>query len=888
MLKDGFNRLAEYLLQLNLFKTTSSTEETVVEERVLTRIYLVLLCCLLLAIGVGSASVVRTVSNNEYSPSMTRFQYLARKYPDTLQCPCSKAGIVYNKFLSTHVRFHQVCSSRFVTQSWINAAFAASHSFLSTGDHFRDTLTFFWQTVASLCQSSNQTWDGAMSDFGASYILSPKALTEEQIRSQADSDLRNHIASTEAKLSSTFGALQRSIAGNQFVSALATNFYLNRPTTPFEVWSSPGMSPRIFDDCSCIRMAGCPRPATVNDTRGEMVRVPGMIADCLVVDATLRSTLECYYDRACVSLLHGSDSASVKLLSSNANKYFSRNSTVQALLDKIFIDDLNIEIRFDPFYTQCQPAYCSYSYSHRFDKIFVVTTLIGVFGGLSLLLRHAVRLSAMAIQRFRKRGRTAQTSQETRVSAFEGGKCNNDSAKHVTIVGTCLGSLSGLDLVGRVKKLIEAIRQQLWSLNLFESEVAEGSVRDQERITTRVFLLALLGCCAIAGFYIFIVQQEQLNTVLHPSADEYRSLYENYGRSLLCPCSQLSVPYAKLLNVTYVLHQVCSSGMISAEWLNYLISFDPTPVASPTVARFATDFRIFGASYFQFLDTFCSLSSETIESEQTISRSKELINNNVLSPGIFSQQVNATIEAFVNTTLNRFTKMLAWIDMDNSVNQFLTGTNINFNAKLAGNEVLFEGVLVTVLYYISHEALDIGSTCSCTKDTSSCRLALLLFKNGTLLFDYARYFEEIPMGCIPYYGFSRSSIAWWYERDYIEDIRESYTYVIHSQSAPAVQPLNRSVSTRFYNRAVADLRNAMFVESTVKEAAIFDTFYSECAPKSCTYKIVRRREVFVALLLLISVCGGLARGLRFLIPLLSKCAFLCLEKWHSRNHTRRK
>ena len=423
MLKDGFNRLCQYLLQLNLFKTTSSNEETVVEERVLTRIYLVLLCCLLLAIGVGSASVVRTVSAIEYSPSIPQFEALAQKYPETLECPCSRAGIAYRIFLFTHVKLHQVCMSEFVTQSWIDAALAGSHSFLSTSDHFRDTLTFFWQTVASLCRISNQTWTSAISDFGASYILSPKALTEEQIRSQADSDLHNHIASTEVRLFSTVLALQRSIAGNQFVSALATNFFLGYPISDFGSWSTPQMAPRISDDCSCMRMAGCPRPATVNDTRGEAVRVPGMIADCLVVDATLASTLECYYDRACVSLLHGSDSASVKLLSSNGNTYFSRNSTVQALLDKIFIDDLNIEIRFDLFYGQCQPAYCSYSYSHRFDKIFVVTTLIGVFGGLSLLLRHAVRLSAMAALRFRKKGRTTQTSQESTISVPEPRKC---------------------------------------------------------------------------------------------------------------------------------------------------------------------------------------------------------------------------------------------------------------------------------------------------------------------------------------------------------------------------------------------------------------------------------------------------------------------------------
>ena len=424
-------------------------------------------------------------------------------------------------------------------------------------------------------------------------------------------------------------------------------------------------------------------------------------------------------------------------------------------------------------------------------------------------------------------------------------------------------------------------------MNLFESEVADENVRDLERITTRVFLLALLGCCAIAGFYIFIVRQEQLITVLHPTADEYRSLYENYGRSLLCPCSQISVPYAKLLNVTYVLHQVCSSGMVSAGWLDYLISFNPTQVYTVPKLQYLRDFRTYGETYFQFLDTFCSLARDTIESEQTISRSKHLINGNVPSPEIFAQQVDAAMEAFVSSTYNRFTQTLTWIDMDNSVNQFLTGTNVNFNVALEDNQVSFPYATISPITYITEEGIGTSDEYSCAERNIRCQMSLLLFKNGTFHLESARIFKEIPIGCIPYYGFFRSSIAWWYEKDYIEDIRDTYTHVIDYPSAPAIQPLNRSISTHFYNQTVTDLLYAMFVESIIKESAIFQTFYGECAPRSCSYKMARRREIVVALLLLISVCGGLNRGLRLLIPLLSKCTFLCLEKWRNRNDTRR-
>ena len=37
-----------------------------------------------------------------------------------LTCPCSNVAIPYHKFIRLTPIFHQVCSSDFVTESWIN------------------------------------------------------------------------------------------------------------------------------------------------------------------------------------------------------------------------------------------------------------------------------------------------------------------------------------------------------------------------------------------------------------------------------------------------------------------------------------------------------------------------------------------------------------------------------------------------------------------------------------------------------------------------------------------------------------------------------------------------------------------------------------------------
>jgi hypothetical protein len=332
-----------------------------------------------------------------------RFSQLAHAYPNTLHCPCSKFGITYNTFVTTQVNFHQVCSSQFIQQKWINMLFTNENISINSIDDFRVTLSFFWQTIAGLCVVSNRSWDDVVASFGATRILTSTAMAEKFVRSQTQAALRNQIALSKATLIRNILAVRRITSGNKIVSALQTNFYLRFPPEHLGPWKSPKMTPRMFNNCSCLNIEGCPRPATINDSYGHIVTVPGMMMDCLIVDATLASTLECYYNQTCLSLLHGLLSINIQPLSNSSNKYFSIHSTVQTLLNEIMIDETISDIRFDSYYSQCNPAFCSYSYTHRFDILFIFTTIIGIAGVLSLTIRLIAPLIVAAILRSKNR-----------------------------------------------------------------------------------------------------------------------------------------------------------------------------------------------------------------------------------------------------------------------------------------------------------------------------------------------------------------------------------------------------------------------------------------------------------------------------------------------------
>lgn len=67
---------------------------------------------------------------------------------------------------------------------------------------------------------------------------------------------------------------------------------------------------------------------------------------------------------------------------------------------------------YENYYSACAPLYCSYSLNMRFDELYILTTLMGLSGGLTSVLKFVVPLIAkcgrrMAMLRRRRVGQMA-------------------------------------------------------------------------------------------------------------------------------------------------------------------------------------------------------------------------------------------------------------------------------------------------------------------------------------------------------------------------------------------------------------------------------------------------------------------------------------------------
>lgn len=440
-------------------------------------------------------------------------------------------------------------------------------------------------------------------------------------------------------------------------------------------------------------------------------------------------------------------------------------------------------------------------------------------------------------------------------------------------------------ILKHVRSLPKHIRESIINLNLFGSETEHGSVSFfREQFLTRLFLLLLIISSIITGFYIFFLVENQIVIVSQPSFTTYQQLYNDHSDTMRCPCSQVSVAYGSFLNITFILHEVCSSDLVSSTWLNYLESFDPAFLSTWADLAYSRDFRTVGNSYFQLLSTFCSLSKNNIEDAQRLFINTQLINDHIPTPLIFNQQTEDIIKSYIIDTKNEFQKSLKWITMALSSSYFYSGTNLDFIITITDGSLIASesGYMVVVLMVnIGDMTVPLYGPCSCPREFTLCSVPSVLYTDSNT---FEENFNEIPVGCTPILGFLNSTFAWWYNETYLRSIQSTYSEVILLESSPNISTLNTTISTQFTNKNLTDLLEEMFLETWIGNDTHFDLFYNQCVPVSCSYTVTRRRDLFAIFLLLISICGGLNKILRLLVQGFGKFVFFLIDWWKNRNN----
>jgi hypothetical protein len=216
--------------------------------------------------------------------------------------------------------------------------------------------------------------------------------------------------STTNKFLLSLNMIRKTIQGNVLLSGRETNYKLYKVDQYEDILRAGS---RIYDNCECVLSNACiDNSSLFNDPDNTRVfNITGFYVGCYTVEALLLSTLECFYNQACMDNLQMYLLPPVLLdvtaLDSSLPSQYFVNSTVEDLLNTLMIEEWNSTQLYDQYYDECQPIECTYTIETRNNAVYVITTLIGIFGGLTrfskILVLVLVKIIVYCRQKWRNR-----------------------------------------------------------------------------------------------------------------------------------------------------------------------------------------------------------------------------------------------------------------------------------------------------------------------------------------------------------------------------------------------------------------------------------------------------------------------------------------------------
>ncbi len=391
---------------MNLFETEASWDDHHRRryEITTTRIYLLLLALAVMTLVVYTAVTVQIQNFTKKYPSQSYFEWHASnpRYSPTLDCPCQNISILYNSFVSISPHYHQLCSSDFVVHNslWINLIYYGSDLLDYSYDDYRRFVVPHFRLLFYLCTLANDTLTDALSTFRVNTLISKRAQSRQAVVAQMEADLNRFRSSIPQTFMRTLDFIRQVAQGNGLVSSIGSNWY----PIPQKESLIMLMAPRLYGDsnCSCGTNSMCSSSATID---GWIV--PGFFVGCFPLESLLQSTLECLYDMTCINKFKKKNQFSNITIRPLNSTLSPPNVTVQSLMDTLMVDRWESSIIYEHYYATCAPLSCTYLIKERANPIYIITTIIGFFGGLIVALKIIVpilmKIAQYLIMRRRQR-----------------------------------------------------------------------------------------------------------------------------------------------------------------------------------------------------------------------------------------------------------------------------------------------------------------------------------------------------------------------------------------------------------------------------------------------------------------------------------------------------
>lgn len=414
--------MKRYALTFNLFHTLSHSnkdEEYTIQTQIMsTRAYLIALIALffVLVLSTSQAPVTRSVIIQ--SPSYIKYVDLYNNHAQTLSCPCTNINVPQDQFIQIGVRFHQVCESDFISDLYFSYL---SQVMNYTSFTIVDTGKAHLQMIGSWCRLANSTVVDDRTTFYAEQFTAYEALSPELFDKEVQSLTSLFSESTTDIFVRSLNAILKMIQENILASGYGTNFF------PFAVGNFNDLNLVVASayypasmTCICVFLSNCTEPIIITYTSVEQFDsyiggnqsvsfhiLPGLLRGCFVDEATLQSTLECFYNQSCLDATYSYFglilSTNFTALDPAIPSRFNVTSVISSLTAEMMVEEWTYTSSHVSFYNACQPLFCSYSFVGKNDLSVTISTIIGLIGGLTTILMIVIPQSVKFVRRCRRR-----------------------------------------------------------------------------------------------------------------------------------------------------------------------------------------------------------------------------------------------------------------------------------------------------------------------------------------------------------------------------------------------------------------------------------------------------------------------------------------------------
>ncbi|CAF0952240.1 unnamed protein product [Adineta steineri] len=187
-------------------------------------------------------------------------------------------------------------------------------------------------------------------------------------------------------------------------------------------------------------------------------------------------------------------------------------------------------------------------------------------------------------------------------------------------------------------------------------------------------------------------------TISNLTPSLFDQLHREYGETLSCPCSTITIPYSTFVTNMVSFHPVCSSIFVSREWIEgfYL------PAAN---AYLLDDFRVTAFSQFELLAALCSISNDTVSKALLDIQNNQLVTVELLEEEDIQSQVEAMVKLAQTTAYVQVTSFLQLVQMMYRSNTLVSAFGTNAVVQIGSGRVLIYSTNYVYPYIVVIDSL---------------------------------------------------------------------------------------------------------------------------------------------------------------------------------------